>query len=54
LKQALTVASTPQAGLSQRLQTQLEAFKTTETVGGKEAKVFIYTDFIFCVWSQKL
>ncbi|XP_020600707.1 dynactin subunit 2-like [Orbicella faveolata] len=38
LKQALTVASTPQAGLSQRLQTQLEAFKTTETVGGKEAK----------------
>ncbi|KAL9966220.1 hypothetical protein ACROYT_G024263 [Oculina patagonica] len=37
-KEALTVASTPQAGLSQRLQTQLESFKTAEAVGGKQTK----------------
>ncbi|XP_027048370.1 dynactin subunit 2-like [Pocillopora damicornis] len=37
-KEALTVASTPQAGLSQRLQTQLEAFKTAEAASGKQTK----------------
>ncbi|PFX30491.1 Dynactin subunit 2 [Stylophora pistillata] len=37
-KQALTVVSTPQAGLSQRLQTQLEAFKTAESASGKQPK----------------
>ncbi|CAH3197908.1 unnamed protein product [Porites evermanni] len=38
-KEALTVASTPQAGLSERLQTQLEAFKSAEALGSKQAKV---------------
>ncbi|KAM7427456.1 Dynactin subunit 2 [Porites harrisoni] len=37
-KEALTVASTPQAGLSERLQTQLEAFKSAEALGSKQAK----------------
>lgn len=37
-KEALTVVSTPQAGLSQRLQTQLEAFKTAESASGKQPK----------------
>lgn len=37
-KEALTLASTPQAGLSERLQTQLEAFKMSDAASGKQAK----------------
>ncbi|CAH3140390.1 unnamed protein product [Porites lobata] len=37
-KEALTVASTPQAGLSERLQTQLEAFKSSAITTDLEIK----------------
>ncbi|XP_074623051.1 dynactin subunit 2-like isoform X1 [Acropora palmata] len=37
-KEALTLASTPESGLSERLQTQLEAFKTSDAASTKQEK----------------
>ncbi|XP_015756498.1 PREDICTED: dynactin subunit 2-like [Acropora digitifera] len=37
-KEALTLASTPESGLSERLQTQLEAFKTSDATSTKQEK----------------